>query len=400
MKHLILLGALAPRALQKLLKMLPLVLLIFMSSLSATYIFFNADELDEEKKVELFYLLMQAEPPSVFCRADKVDLKETCRGLSPNLDLQWITPTSWQIAALHAFFQNSGIQQTILACAKSGLDPLVYDGELHDQLSNAQNLETIAAFFDAKSQSLPGAKGLFFALNQAIAQLYERAERRENDMVTLALAELPSFSLWREKEFPFWKSPWIYNPGSAEIFYKALMDENLIRTILQIEQNAHQRGEWVLYRGYSGAGYPTTLQTDDAGSHALSFGSTLLGGAFFSLEATALTYAHPIDQGQWSFLVLRVALEELQKLFRIGPLHPFIQLLVDGEMFHAHTKVAAEAPDAYLVQPVQGYFMACNRHCVDPIGYILALQMKPEELEDQFQTLCAKSGIVFLQTIE
>jgi hypothetical protein len=216
-------------------------------------------------------------------------------------------------------------------------------------------------------------------------------------MVRLALSELPPFEEWRSRGFPFWNSSWIYNQNSAAIFYSALMDEELLSRVIEIEKLAYEQGEWVLYRGYSGEGYPTTLQIGKNESHALSFGSTLLGGTFFSLEASALTYAKPhIDQGEWSFLALRVTRDEMQELFRIGPLHPFLQMLADGEMFHAHTKIAQ---DTLCTTPLDGYFMACNKHCQDPVGYILALHTTPEQFEAKFQALCQKSGAVFLEHI-
>ncbi len=361
-----------------------LPLLFFLATpLFATHVLFDTDELDADKKALIFDLIMVHEPPrSLPC----IDLEQMAH-------LEWIAPTAWQIGVLHAFFHDPAIRETILASAE--LEPLTYDAAVHRCLPHAENIGEIQRLFDAESQTLPNLSTLFFQINKSIAELYERAERSDLEMVRLALSELPPFVEWRERGFPFWNSPWIYNQNSAAIFYSALMDEKLLSKVIEIEHLAHEQGEWVLYRGYSGSGYPTTLQAGGNGSHALSFGSTLLGGTFFSLEASALTYAEPhTDQGEWSFLALRVTLDEMQELFRVGPLHPFLQLLVDGEMFHAHTKIAAVTSADFRTKPLDGYFMACNRHCLDPIGYILALKMTPQELEEKFQTLCQKSGTI------
>lgn len=360
------------------------VLLVFLASpLFATHILFDTDELDADKKTAVFERILISEPPRSF----------QCIDQEQAVHLEWISPTAWQIGVLHAFFHDPEIRAAILASAE--LEPLTYDAELHKCLAQAENIEEIQRLFDAESQTLPNLSTLFFQINKAITELYERAERSDLEMVRLALCELPPFNEWRERGFPFWNSPWIYNQNSAALFYSALMDESLLSKVIEIEHLAHKQGEWVLYRGYSGSGYPTTFQVDGSGSHALSFGSTLLGGTFFSLEASALTYAKPhIDQGEWSFLALRVTLDEMQELFRVGPLHPFLQLLVDGEMFHAHTKIAAVTSADFRTKPLDGYFMDCNRHCLDPIGYILALKMTPQELEEKFQALCQKSGTI------
>ena len=209
------------------------------------------------------------------------------------------------------------------------------------RLSSAGSMEEIVECFDSESQSLPGLCELFFKVNQAIASLYKRADSSYAQMLHVAISELPPFNQWREKQFPFWTSPWIDNPNSARIFYDALKDEALLSTIVKIEQAAQENGEWVLYRGYPGSDPLSTLQLGESScSHALSFGSTLLGGAFFSLGAAALTYSKPDVQVTHNFLALRVSPHELKEIFRVGPLHPFVQLLVNGEMFHAHEVIA------------------------------------------------------------
>lgn len=374
-----------------------LFLFLFIQPLSATYIlFFSEDKLEENKRSELFDLLLQGEPPRSFYLRESFDLEKACHALVPSLRLEWIPPSVWQLVALHAFFHDREIQEGILACAKSENSPLIFDIELQNYLSAAASVEKFAEFFDEKSRSLPDLATLFFRINKAAVNLFKRAEGSDLAMARLAISELPPFAEWPSRKFPFWDSPWIHNKKSAEIFHAALTDDDLLLQLLKIEHAAHSQNKWVLYRGYTGSGFPTTLEMGKACSHALSFGSTLLGGTFFSLEATALTYAKPhASEGAWSFLALTVTPEKLKELFRVGPLHPFLQLLVDGEMFHAHTKIAELSPDGFKTCASYGYFMACNKHCLDPLGYILALNTKPDELEQKFQALCNTSGVIF-----
>lgn len=357
----------------------------------ATYLFtFESQEL----KTPLFELILKGEPPRTFYDTNPIDLKEECRKLSSSIRLEWIPPSLWQLGALHAFFHNPTIRDGILACSGPEWDPLTYERTLHHRLVSACSIEEIVSCFDQHSRSLPHLSELFFQVNQSIVALYHRAGRLYTEMLHLAISELPPFSIWREKGFPFWKSPWIYNPKAADIFYSAITDRKLFAEILNIEELAHENGEWVLYRGYPGLSFPSTIQIGHTQNHALSFGSTLLGGCFFSLEASAMTYAKPETSKEHSFLALRVPPKELRDLFRIGPLHPFLQLLVDGEMFHAHTKVAAKSSDEYASKPIEGYFMKRNKYCIDPIDYIITTTMTSEELEKSFHQLCEKSGFI------
>lgn len=348
-----------------------------------------------QQKTQLFDLLMQGEPPHTFYHSATCDLKSECQKIAPSSRLEWIPPTLWQLAVLHAFFFDPEVQNGILACSGNLWEPLCYDEMLQRHLVSAQTVEEIVAFFDHQTKSLPNISELFFKANQAVASLYKRGDGSDSKIMQLVLSEIPSFSEWAERKFPYCSCPWIYNPHSIRLFYEALKDEPLLLNLLKIERIAHENGEWVLYRGYDGLSYPSTIQIGNKGSHALSFGSTLLGGIFFSLEASSLAYYKSETPDPHRFLALRVSPQELRKFFRVGPLHPFIQMLVDGEMFHAHTKVAADKSDEYREKSLDGYFMKCNKHCIDQTGYMLSLEMTPEDLERDFLTICEKSGHIF-----
>jgi hypothetical protein len=367
---------------------------LLLAPLSATYIFmFDEKDFDDEHKTWLFELILKGEAPRSFYLSEPIDLVAECEKLSSALRLEWIPPSLWQLAVLHTFFNDPVIRDGILACEGKDWDPLQYEEIVHHHLSSVQTQEELAGYFDAHSLSLPNLCQIFFQINQAIASLYIRAGGSDLEMMRLAITEIPPFDQWIDKQFPFWRSPWIYNPKSPLIFYNALNDEGLLSEALKIERAAYKSEEWVLYRGYSGTGYPSTLQLDNSTrNHALSFGSTLLGGAFFSLESCAMAYAQTDSQVPHSFLTLKVTPQELKEYFRVGPLHPLIQMLVDGEMFHAHTKIGTKNSDPHA--PLNGYFMQCNKYCHDPLGYITAPTMTPKELEKAFLLICEKSGYI------
>lgn len=379
-------------------RILVLVFLVLLKNVSATYIFFcDEKDLDQEKKSQLFELFLQNEPPRSFYSKHSIDLKIECCKIVPSIRIEWIPPSLWQIAMLHSFFFNQSIKEDILACVGDGWNPISYEEVVHRSLSSVSSVEEIAKSFDSHSKCLPNVCELFFKVNNAVRELYKRANGNDLDLLHIVISEIPCYEQWFEKDFPFWKSPWVCNPNSAKIFYLSLKDEKMISEILTVERHAFDNGEWVLYRGYDGRGYPSTLQKEDDSSHALSFGSTLLGGAFFSLEASALAYCKTSSSEDHSFFALRVTPEELKEIFRIGLLHPFIQMVADGEMFHAHTKVAAKNTDEYTEKLLRGYFMKCNKHCFDPINYIVTLKMTSEELERVFSSICQRSGFFLIK---
>ncbi len=376
-------------------KTLIALLLLFLSPLSATYVLFYDEQPSHEQRKKLFELLLRAEPPRVFYEENPCDLKAECLKIAPQLRIEWVPPAIWQLAAIHSFFNDPAVRQSILACSGPDWEPLSYDELLHPRLASSSNMREIVEYFDAQSKALPELSQLFFLVNTAVSNLYKRAHGSDSEMVRLAVAELPPFDQWPEKKFPFWRSSWNHNPNSAQLFYTALKDEARLIELVKIERKAHENGEWVLYRGYRGKGYPSTLELNEKSGHALSFGSTLLGGTFFSLEATALTYSKWDEPMTHSFLALSVTPKQLTELFRVGPLHPLVQLLVDGEMFHAHTKVAADKTRD--TTRLNGYFMKCNRQCQDPLGYITTQKFSQEELEKAFLSLCHKSGHLFTE---
>ncbi len=373
-----------------------LVLFLFIRPLLATYVVVLGEEsLDKKHRLQLFNLLLRGEPPRVYYESTLTNIEIECQRISPSIHIEWIPPALWQLAALHSFFLDHDIQKGILKCSGVGWQPISYDEMLHLHLPFATSLEEVVGVFDRQTLYIPELCDLFFKVNQAIASLYKRSGGSNLEMIRQAISELPPFGEWEARGFPFWKSPWIYNPQSAEIFYNALTNEDFFSKLVEIECIANKKGEWVLYRGYSGPGYPNTLEGGRTNSHALSFGSTLLGGVFFSLEACALTYSMPDPTSPHSFLALRVTPQEFDEVFRAGPLHPFVQMIVDGEMFHAHTKLGTDKLKSFNEQPTNGYFMKCNKNCVDPVGYIMSLRKTPRDLQAIFHSLCEKSGHIF-----
>ena len=367
--------------------------LLLMSKLSATYIIFNDEKvINNEKKAQLFNLVLQGEPPYTLYYEDPLDLELKCQEIAPFLRLEWIPPMLWQLSVLHAFFSDRTIQNRVLDCLGDEWSPLSFDRKIHAYLQSASSIEEVIEFFITQTKQKPNIQELFFKINSAVASLYERGNGIDTEILHLAVSEIPPLDKWKSRGFPFYNSPWIYNPNSIKLFHKALKNEPLLSHLLHLEKSANKNGKWVLYRGYDHLGYPSTLQINGDGNHALSFGSTLFGGIFFALEASAITYYEPPDLTEHSFLALPVTPHEMRKIFRWGPLHPFVQMLVDGEMFHAHTKVAKKPNNPSKGQALNGYFMKCNKYCTDQTDYILSSDNTAEDLECLFRSLCENSG--------
>ncbi|MGE5196742.1 MAG: hypothetical protein ACM3JI_05375, partial [Anaerolineae bacterium] len=204
------------------------IFLLFLAPLSATYILF-LDEKDcgQEERTKLFDLILRGEPPRIFYDSHPFDLELECTKLIPSLGLEWVPPTIWQLAALHAFFNDQAIHKGILATSKNGY-ALNYEEMIHPRLASAKTIEEIVECFDSASQSLPNLCDLFFRINDAVVSLYNRAYGSDLEMMRLAISELPAFEEWPQREFPFWKCPWISNLNSAQLFYRGLKDDFLL----------------------------------------------------------------------------------------------------------------------------------------------------------------------------
>lgn len=392
------------------------IFFFLVNPLLATYVIISGEAslAEAQKSSSIFHLFLKGEPPRSFYEPASFSLVDECQRICPTLKLRWMPQTLWQLGVLHAFFQNEEVRQGILFYLENKAAPS-YEEVVRKSLSKASCLDDLVKEFDCRTAKIPHFKELFFQIQKALADLLKRAEYDEEKLLHLILSELPPLEKWPEKSFPFWSSPQAYDLDSIKSFYSALKDACFISKLIEIERQAHKRGKWVVYRGYRGCGYPITLEKKDLhprhrclavlpkisfekeppSSHALSFGTTVLGGAFFSLDATALTYAKNQSFERQTFFALLVTPKELKEFFRVGPLHPLVQMIAKGEMFHANTKIAARAPKEYENKQLQGYFMKQNSCYFDQIGYILALGKTAERFERRFSRLCKRSGRLF-----
>jgi|GEM_PF-3549638 len=363
-----------------------LLLLLCIQPLFATSLILVDSNLENEKYQELYELILKGDAPRRFFEPDSFDLQSELKKISAGSQLVWISPTVWQLGMLHGFFHDPAIREGVLACVKYGYSQLSYDEIVQERLPSLSKPAEIAYLFD--SITLPHLCSLFFRINEHILSLHDLSEGEENRMISHILSDIPPLDEWKEREFPFWEYQWITNPRSIQLFYQGLTDEKMVKRCAELEKEAHESGKWVFYRGYPGCGFPTTLQPNRKDSHALSFGSTLLGGAFFALESSALTYSKTEKRWAYCFLALSLTPDEIDTFFRIGPLHPFLQMIADGEMFHAHTKIASQNLGE---QPLDGYFMKCNKTCTESAGYILNQNMSVSEFEEGFQAVIKKA---------
>ena len=100
-------------------KTLFILFLLAISPLFATYLFLGEEKLGSEQKEQLFSLLLQGEAPRVFYEENPIDLQAECSKLFPSLQLEWIPSSLWQLGALHAFFHDPVIRNSILSRSAS-----------------------------------------------------------------------------------------------------------------------------------------------------------------------------------------------------------------------------------------------------------------------------------------
>jgi hypothetical protein len=127
-----------------------------MGPLFSTYVYFFDEEIiDKDKQTQLFHLILREEPPRSFFNDAPLYLPLECTKLYPSLRVEWIPPSLWQIAVVHAFFHDESIRNGILRYSDEGWGPISYEETLHAHLSSARTTKEIAESFDRHTESIP-----------------------------------------------------------------------------------------------------------------------------------------------------------------------------------------------------------------------------------------------------
>ncbi len=324
----------------------------------------------------------------------------------------WVPPSLWQLSALHAYFHNEHIRNTINQFGytqnlyhptekaqwrqhpKRATWPNNFDEVVIETLKKSLDQTDILPLYDSFIH-YEGLSDLFFALNDYILTLYKNNQQNYEKMLLNILDEIPPSSQWKENFFfPFYFSLFKDSSQDMECLGKALKNKELITALMHNEITAQQEQKIVFYRGYHQCdkNFPNPINSDTGESHALSFGTTLLGGVFYSTDACALRYTYHDNLSPNTFFTVNLTSKECLTYFRIGPLHPFLQLIADGEFFHAHTKAALDTPKE---KSVSGYYAECNRRIFDVTGYIFSYTHSLTELSQQLKELFHSSGKLY-----
>ena len=171
----------------------------------------------------------------------------------------------------------------------------------------------------------------------------------------------------------------------------------IIIKIIELEKEAHKKNLRLLYRGAQVVHltldnqkiplYFLPLKGDyqdeelrlkkGMSSYSLSYSNSFLGGVFLSTDACAARYVLS-DEVPYIFHALNLSEEDLigQNLFCIPPLHPLVEMFMDGEWFHPHTKMVKR----FEGERCHGWFCKISRYFSDELGYIFRMDCTPEQL--------------------
>lgn len=389
-----------------------LYLVFSFESIPATYLVAT-----KEANREIYRMLMIGDKPREIFSTEPGNLLNRLKKIDPDITIHWIPPAIWQLVAIDAYFHDPEVRSFVnmIGYTQGLFDPKEreayithpqrntwpnnFDERIIKALITAENLQDIVRIYDDWID-YPGLSTCFFRINNRALSLLKK--KTFTEVVNSIIKKLPPFEEWQENfHFPFLYCP--YDDGKPHVtcLYHSLKDEPLLLKIIAIEMQAHDEKKNVFYRGYPSCvgTFPDPIHQHTNEPHALSFGSSLLGGLFFSTDGCALRYATSDSLLSQTFFAVKISEEEVvgeKSCFRIGPLHPYLQLLSDGEFAHSHTKVVANSSKDNMYRSIPGYFAECNRNIFDPVGFVVTHQYTVDELADRLNTLFVQEG-EFLQ---
>jgi hypothetical protein len=127
-------------------------------------------------------------------------------------------------------------------------------------------------------------------------------------------------------------------------------NQSIILRAIEIEENAHINGNWVLYRGGTLTGDQEMLVKEEK-PYSLSYGNSLFGGLIEETrDLGAMAFLYINDRGGYaiSIPIVNYLMNGLsRRLFFIPPISTFLSLYLYGEHFHARSRVFVDKNKGY-----------------------------------------------------
>ncbi len=356
-------------------------------------------------------LMKQRLPPST------KEMNEKLLKIHPNLKALWVPTSLFQLFVLHSFFTNEEFRSYVqclghqcnlnnkMGCKENWGEVSIDDAVVSILSNPKKKLQDIFAFYDEINRR-EKVTAFFLKMNDAFCKLYSPKT------LEYLLAHIPlKEEEWQKCGFPF-----LFSPYGKECFsfVKRLFSDHkeIIRKVIAEEYRAHEEGKHLIYRG----GEVIFLKTEEKElpllflpvkgkkteqgfsleekslSFSLSYANTLLGGIFLCTDACAARYALEGKEESYSFHALKLDENALIKdpLFCIPFLHPFAEMLVDGEWFHPHARIAKNAG----MEKYFGWYAKINLMFDDYAHFIVRDDLSAEKLGIKLLQLAKDHAIV------
>jgi hypothetical protein len=368
------------------------------------------------------------------------------QAIDSSLEPLWVPTTLFQLFVLHEYFHNPAfnhyVNQLGRFCGFCSEDncSIAKDQQLHEKLPytlvvnmdslileslNLTDPSTLFAVYSSINHRNDIAHS-FLAINQAFIKWckMEFGDNvslcdlvKSNKAVEKLLCKIPlNLSEWKRHHYPYGINE--KNQQDVETLIKLLENKETLITIFNAEVEAYALNQHLLFRGAEIVNFKMheetlellflpwnaqvslskdfSIRSEDLESYSLSYGNSLFGGLFFSLEACAGKYVYlPCKKCAFHGICLEGEnILGLSSLFAIPNLHPFAEMLSKGEWFHVHSKIAVQTPDTYCCDRCCPGFLN-HSHFLDQPGFLLTQKIKPEPLGLDLISLAAGKGIIF-----
>jgi hypothetical protein len=342
-------------------------------------------------------------------------IQQKLEKIHPRLKAYWAPTSQFQFFVLKSFFFDRELQEF---AKKLGYSCGFYDKTDPEELKRFQKYKEEQGVSWDLNIDEKIVEALSTKNRQTLTSHYEKLNHRE-DFCTFFLkmndaflkdvrsSEIPrQKEVWQKNHFPFLYS---FNVGNnIDLFLQLFQDHpEIIKKAVAEEIKAHNEGKFLIYRGAEAVQvdgerllfFPLKAKKNDGSlvideemdSFSLCYGSSLFGGCFLSLDACAARYAIP-ESAFHTFHALRLDQKSLLEdpLFCIPPLHPFVELFVDGEWFHPHSIMGKHKEGTLRY----GWYAPSNRYFEDPLGFLTREDLPPALLARKLLELGAREAVI------
>ena len=411
-----------------------LLLLFSCSKAFSLYLLAPEGEVGDEYKKRAYHEVLLKEDYPMCLMTSKLPpseekINEKLSQIHPHLKAKWVPTSLFQLFVLEGFFSRPEFQDYVhklgYGCGfydqSDFLEEIKYQNAIAEEITTVNIDAKVVKVLSDRESSKEDLYAVYEEINHndAICSFFLKfnddfigkySENLEDEL----LAGIPqNIHHWKRNHFPFLYNNYSRDANEDMYMLLRLLSQNrdLIKRVISEEIKAHAEGKHLIYRGAELVFFnsqeedpvPLLLLPVNAkrikeeffldkgmSSYSLSYANSLFGGIFLSTDACAARYADTTDDF-YAFHALKLDHNSLvdDPLFCIPPFHPFSEMIVEGEWFHPHAKIAKKEEN----QRCYGWFAKANRNFTDHLGFIMHSD-SPEELGMKHLNLVSNNAVL------